>query len=340
MDATFASDLEDCDWPSQHKKPSSSGANRHRAASPSDKPLRPTNRNHEESYSSEDRESGDHSRPPSPLSDPGNETIHEISVSRESPSHKHNDSNRNKAEKNATPLIKDQCRKSNSLSSLVDSSRMSTPLFHPRGATRVSSPQNHRGAKYKRCNPADGFDSGFVGSEESRSSRMTTSPDIMGKLNLSNPWDSSLHLDLVSEMDENDSATSHEQLSTTYELATESARRSRSPMVVDRTPRDTGESTLVNSSPSPPSSSDRTRRKPARYFGYSTSRNAKRQPSSEFSSPVPRVRLSDPSLSRISEKTSSERSSRVERTSGASRNAEGRTGEHRSPGKSLKTILA
>lgn len=99
-----------------------------------------------------------------------------------------------------------QTRNFNSLSSLGDSSRLSTPLFQPRGTTRMS-PRVARGYHASKCNYGnqnDGFDSGFVGSDVSRNSRQFTgrlerSPS---NINLTSQWDSNYHLDLVTEDEE------------------------------------------------------------------------------------------------------------------------------------------
>ena len=163
-------------------------------------------------------------------------------------------------------------RKFNSMSSLADSSRMSTPLFQPRGATRLSthSTRGSHAPRYKQRTPSDGFDSGFVGSEASRSSRVTTDhPDGVQKLNISNQWDSSLHLDLVSEIDEDEVTSSPEQMSTTYELTAEDGRQS--PWKGKKNQQLNEDVKFINSSPSPPSSTERYPRTPDGYFGYRTS---------------------------------------------------------------------
>ena len=332
-DSTRTSGPNDQFWTSRPDRFDSSEASRSQSGS-FKYSKRPMNVYDQASFSNASRSSEGLSKPRSSLSDPKDERSHFRENCRsqiiEDSEYEENDLGRKEAEMTVSQ-VEDERRKSNSLSSLIDSSRMSTPLFHPRGATRVS-PQDQRRTKYKRRNASDGFDSGFVGSEGSRSSRMTSeSPDIMRKLNLSNPWDSTLHLDLVSEVDENDSIASHDQLSTAYEPLTEHERQSRSSVGVDKIPCDTRESTFANSSPSPPLLRDRTR-KPARYFGCSTSRTNHKRSSSDSSLPVSRVQLADPSLSRISERTSSERSCRVDRASGAKKDMEGTTGEYSRPG--------
>ena len=187
-----------------------------------------------------------------------------------------------------------------SMSSLADSSRMSTPLFQPRGTTRLPT----RGSpRHKQRTPSDGFDSGFVGSEASRSSRVVTDhPDGEQKLNLSNQWDSSLHLDLVSEIDENEATTSPEQMSTTYEHTAESGRQS--PRKWTKSQQMNEDIKFINASPSPPLSTERSPMTHTGYFGHRTSHN--RLPSnSGNSSPV--LNTGDPLLSHSNEKPLSER---------------------------------
>ena len=164
-------------------------------------------------------------------------------------------------------------RKFNSMSSLADSSRMSTPLFQPRGATR-GSPHSTRGPhvpRYKRRTPSDGFDSG-LGSEASRSLRLTTDlSDGVQKLNVSNQLDSSLQLDLVSEIDENEAAYSPELVSTNYERTAENGRQS--PKIDSRNSKRSEDIIFIDSSPSPPSTAERSPRTPKGYFTYRTSRD-------------------------------------------------------------------
>ncbi|XP_028408353.1 uncharacterized protein LOC114530931 [Dendronephthya gigantea] len=150
-------------------------------------------------------------------------------------------------------------RKCNSMSSFGDSSRMSTPLFRPsRGSTQVP--------KYKRRNTNDDVDSGFVGSEASRSSRLTTDhSDGVQKLGISNQWDSSLQLDLVSEIDENEVSSSPEQMSTTCEDGRRSPIKALTRRQLDE------HSKFINSSPSPLSSPENSFRTPEGRFGYKTS---------------------------------------------------------------------
>ena len=188
-----------------------------------------------------------------------------------------------------------------STSSLADSSRMSTPLFQPRGATRLST-RGTQAPRYKQRAPSDGFDSGFVGSEASRSSRVITDhPDGEQKLNISNTWDSSLHLDLVSEIDENEATSSPEQMSTTYEVTTECGRESPR----ERTNSEINEDIkFINSSPRPSLSTERS---PMTHTGYVNCRTSQNQlPSnSDNSSPVPNT--VEPLLSPSSERPSLER---------------------------------
>ena len=208
-------------------------------------------------------------------------------------------------------------RNFNSMSSLADSSRMSTPLFQPRGATRVS-PHSTRGShapRYKQRNPSDGFDSGFVGSEASRSSRLTTDrPDGVQKLNISNQWDSSLHLDLVSEIDENETTSSPEQMSTTYELTAADGRQS--PTKGTKSRQLSEDVKFINCSP--PSSPETSPRTPAGYFEHRSSHT--RLPGNGGNS-LPVHNTADPSLSHINERPllerrpSSRRDSSVEETS-------------------------
>ena len=192
-------------------------------------------------------------------------------------------------------------RKFHSTSSLADSSRMSTPLFQPRGATRLST-CGTQAPRYKQRAPSDGFDSGFVGSEASRSSRVITDhPDGEQKLNISNTWDSSLHLDLVSEIDENEATSSPEQLLTTYEVAAEGGRES---------PRERRNSQInedikfINSSPRPSLSTETSPMTRTGYFNCKASQN--QSPSNgDNSSPVPNT--GEPLLSHISERPLLER---------------------------------
>lgn len=202
-------------------------------------------------------------------------------------------------------------RKFNSMSSLADSSRMSTPLFQPRGPTR-SSPHLTRGPhvpRYKRRTLSDGFDSG-LGSEASRSLRLTTDlSDGVQKLNASNQLDSSLQLDLVSEMDENEPAYSPELTSTNYEPTAENGRQS--PKMDTRSSKRNDDIIFINSSPSLPSTAERSPRAPAGYFTYRTSRD--RLPSNGGHN------TDDPSLSRdrplLERRPSSGHASSVEETS-------------------------
>lgn len=208
-------------------------------------------------------------------------------------------------------------RNFNSMSSLADSSRMSTPLFQPRGATRVSpnSARVSHAPRYKQRSPSDGFDSGFVGSEASRSSRLTTDrPDGIQKLNISNQWDSSLHLDLVSEIDENETTSSPEQMSTTYELTAADGRQS--PTKGTKSRQLSEDVKFINCSP--PSSPETSPRTPAGYFEYRSSHT--RLPSNGGNS-LPVHNTADPLLSHINERPllerrpSSRRDSSVEETS-------------------------
>lgn len=196
-------------------------------------------------------------------------------------------------------------RKFNCMSSLADSSRMSTPLFQPRGSTRVFSHLARRSHvpryKQRHGHTGDDVDSGFVGSETSRSlTTLTTDrPDGVQKISISNQWDSSLHLDLVSEIDENDSPPS-EQLSTTYDNAPEDGPRS--PKKATRRQQNHNIK-FINASPSPPSSAERSPRSPDGYFRYRTS--CRRSPSNS----LPVYRTGDPALSRVNERPFLERKS-------------------------------
>lgn len=156
-------------------------------------------------------------------------------------------------------------RKFNSMSSLGDSSRMSTPLFQPREPTRGHTHPPHGSTqvpKYKRRNTSDDVDSGFVGSEASRSSRLNSDHGVQ-KLSISNQWDSSLQLDLVSEIDENEVSSSPEQISTAYEDGRRSPSKALSSRQMDE------HSKFINSSPL--SSPENSLGTSAGGFGYKTS---------------------------------------------------------------------
>ena len=160
-------------------------------------------------------------------------------------------------------------RKFNSMSSLAESSRMSTPLFQPRGTTRGSthSTRDQHAPRYKRRTLSDAFDSG-LGSEASRSLRLTTDlSDGVRKLNVSNQWDSTLQLDLVSESNENEATA--ELMSTNDEPAADNGRQ---PPKKDRR-SSKQEIIFTNSSPNPPSAAERSSRTPTGYFTYRTSRD-------------------------------------------------------------------
>ena len=231
----------------------------------------------------------------------------------ETPQHKHNQRQlpTDQVERTSKKHSRDLGNQTfHSMSSLADSSRMSTPLFQPRGAARVSpqSPRGHHAPRYKRRSASDGFDSGFVGSEASRSSRLTTdNPDWSQKLNRSSQWDSTLHLDLVSEMDENEPTSSPEQLSTSYEITAEDGRQSPT-----KSPRNEQDVKFINSDSNPLSSTERNARPPAGYFAYNTSQT--RLPGNSNAS-LPVHNAGNPSSSRPSERSLGERNSSVEETS-------------------------